>query len=251
MDQAGERRVRPVRRALRPAGHRLVSPLERLRRRARQFRRRDRLLRQSQAEGARRSGRSGAAGRQPDVGGGGAGLYAVRHSRAAPAARPRPCRRKRDRPQLSSRARHRRDLARILRRARRRRAAGDDPLVGRNAGGAGRLSRLERAGAGQSGQGAIERDHVRDPATLARRHLHQRRRQFLDLGRPLPALSQGRAAIGPDVGLDGLRLAGGDRRQARVPEADGRLLRRRRRLSHERAGIRDRSSIRPGRGRRA
>ena len=34
MDQARERRFRPVRRTLRPAGHRLVSPLERVRRRA-------------------------------------------------------------------------------------------------------------------------------------------------------------------------------------------------------------------------
>ena len=45
MDQAGERRLRPVRRALRLARHRLVSPLERLRRRARQFRRRGRPTR--------------------------------------------------------------------------------------------------------------------------------------------------------------------------------------------------------------
>ena len=39
----------------------------------------------------------------------------------------------RDRPQLSSDAWNRRDLARVLRRARRRRAAGDDSLVGRDA----------------------------------------------------------------------------------------------------------------------
>ena len=65
----------------------------------------------------------------------------------------------------------------------------NDPLVGRDAHGARRLSGLERTGAAQSGPRAIERDHVRDPAALARWHLHQRRRQFLDLGRPFLALS--------------------------------------------------------------
>ena len=142
-------------------------------------------------------------------------------------------------------ARNRRHDARVLRRARRRRAAVEDPLVGRDARRAGRLSRLERAGAAESGPGAIERDHVRDPTALARRHLHQRRRQLLDLGRPFPALSRGRAAIGPDVGLDGFRPAGGDRRAAPLSQADGRLLRRRRRFSDERAGIRDRRAIWP------
>ncbi len=43
--------------------------------------------------------------------------------------------------------RHRRHDARVLRRPRRRRAAVEDPLVGRDARRAGRLSRLERAGA--------------------------------------------------------------------------------------------------------
>ena len=53
----------------------------------------------------------------------------------------------------------------------------------------------------------------------------------------------GRAAIGPDVRLDGLWSAGGDRRAAPVPEADGRLLCRRWRFSDERAGIRHRRPI--------
>ena len=126
---------------------------------------------------------------------------------------------------------------------RRGRAAVEDPLVGRDARRAGRLSRLERAGAGQSGPGAIERDHVRDPPPLARRHFHQWRGQLLDLGRPFPALSPDRAAIGPDVGLHGFRPAGGDRRAAPLSKAHRRLLRRRRRLSDERAGIRHRRAI--------
>ena len=119
-----------------------------------------------------------------------AGLHAVRRSQAKAAAGARPCRRERDRPQLPSRARHCRDHARVLRRARRRRAAGQDRLVGRDTRRARRLSGLERAGAGQSGPGAIERDHVRDPAALGRWNLHQRRRQFRHLGRPFPALSR-------------------------------------------------------------
>ena len=67
----------------------------------------------------------------------------------------------RDRPQLSSDARDHRDVAGVLRRAGRRPAAADDPLVGRDAPGARRLSRLERAGAGQSRPRAGRRDHVR------------------------------------------------------------------------------------------
>ena len=50
----------------------------------------------------------------------------------------------------------------------------------------------------------------------ARRVLHQRRRQFRDLARPLPALPPFRAAARPDLRLDGLRPAGRDRRQARL-----------------------------------
>ena len=45
LDRARERGLRPIRRALRHAGRRLVPPRERLRRRARQFRRRNRARR--------------------------------------------------------------------------------------------------------------------------------------------------------------------------------------------------------------
>ena len=48
-------------------------------------------------------------------------------------------------------------------------AAGDDPLVGRDASGAGRLSRLERAGPGQSRPRPDERDHVRAAPARSRR----------------------------------------------------------------------------------
>ena len=54
-----------------------------------------------------------------------------------------------------------------------------------------------------------------------------------------------RAAIGPDVGLHGFRPAGGDRRAAPLSKAHRRLLRRRRRLSDERTGIRHRRAIWP------
>ena len=65
------------------------------------------------------------------------------------------------------------------------------PWAAETRAGARRLSRLERAGAGQSGPRAAERDHVRAAPPRSRRHLHHRRRQLRDLGRPLPALPRG------------------------------------------------------------
>ena len=65
-----------------------------------------------------------------------------------------------------------------------------DSMVGGNARRARRLSGLERTGAGQPRPGAGERDHVRDPAALGGRDLHQRGREFRDLGWPFPALSR-------------------------------------------------------------
>ena len=167
---------------------------ERLRRRARQLCRRDRPLGQSEAEGADRERRRRDAGRRTHVGGGRPGLHAVRHSNAAPAAHPCPRGSPGNWPQLSSDARRHRHVAGILRRARRRSAARDDPVVGRDASGARRLSGLERAGAAQSRPRPIERDHVRAAPPRSRRDLRHRRRQLHDLGRTISSLSPDRAA---------------------------------------------------------
>ena len=51
--------------------------------------------------------------------------------------------------------------------------------------------------------------------------------------------------LAPTSRLDGLRRAGGGRRQALLPRAHGRLLRRRRLLPDERPGIRHRRAVRP------
>ncbi len=101
------------------------------------------------------------------------------------------------------------------------------------------------------GRGAARRDHAGFAPARARRDLRQRRRQFRHLARPLPALPPLQPAARPRFGLDGLRRAGGDRRQARRSRAHRDRLRRRRRFPDERAGIRHRRPIRSaGRRRR-
>ena len=113
--------------------------------------------------------------------------------------------------------RHRRDAAGVLRRARRPAAAERDCLE-RSRRGAARAEYLawSDAAAGQSRARAARRDHAAIARGGARRDLHQRRRQFRDLAGPLPALSPLQSAARADLGLDGLRRAGGDRRQARL-----------------------------------
>ena len=208
-------RADAFRRALRPAADRLVPPLERRRQRPSQFRRRARARRQSQAEGAGRGGRSRAADRRPHGRDAVAELHAVRHPRAAPGAGPRPRRRRRDRPRLSSAPRDRRDAAGLLRRAGRPAAAQRDCLGRRDARRARSVPRLDRPAAGQSRRGAARRDHAGAAQARARRDLRQRRRQFRHLAGPLPALPPLQPAARAGFGLDGLRRAGGDRRQAR------------------------------------
>ena len=57
-------------------------------------------------------------------------------------------------------------------------------------------------------------------APAAGHHRHQRRRQLRHLGQPPLRLSRPRHPAGADLGLDGLRPAGGGRRQAaRIPSA--------------------------------
>ena len=75
------------------------------------------------------------------------------------------------------------------------------------------------------------------------RDLHQRRRQFLLLAPPLPSLPAARHAACADQRLDGLRLSGCGRGEAPAPGADGRLLRRRRRLPDDGPGARDRRAV--------
>ena len=214
LDRARERRLRPLRRAVRPAGRRVVPPRQRLRRRARELRRRDRPLRQPEAQGADREGRPRDAGRRPHVGSGRAGLYAVRHPRAAPATRPCPRRCARDRPQLSSR----RWRSSPPRRNSAPRSKGVHPPPSIPWSAETRQARADylawsEQAPGQSRPGADERDHVRAAPPRSRRDLHHRRRQLRHLGRTLPALPPDRAAARADLGLDGLRPAGGDRRR--------------------------------------
>ena len=66
-----------------------------------------------------------------------------------------------------------------------------DSLGGRGGAGACGLSRLERSCPREPGRGADRRDRLRRPRAAPRRDLHERRRQFLDLGRALPAFPQG------------------------------------------------------------
>ena len=246
LDRAGERRLRPLRRALRPAGRRLVPA-----RRA-----------PSTASTTIIAGEIGLSvnpklkarieaadlvllvgGRMSEAAAQGYTLFGIPAPRQrlvhvhADAAR--------DRPQLSSDARDRRDDAGVLRRARRRcsrrrrfrwsaetRQARADYLA------------WSEQAPRQSRPGAVERDHVRAPAARPRRDLRHRRRQFLDLGRPLPALSRGsssRLGRRRDRWVSACRRRSARRGSSR---ADGRLLRRRRRLPDERAGIRDRRSVR-------
>ena len=121
----------------------------------------------------------------------------------------------------------------------------------RNARRARGVPRLDQPAAGQSRRGAARRDHAGVAQARARRHLRQRRRQFRHLAGPLPALPPLQPAARARLGLDGLRRAGGDRRQARRSRAHRDRLRRRRRLPDERAGIRHRRPIRSaGRRRR-
>ena len=77
------------------------------------------------------------------------------------------------------------------------------------------------------------------------RHRHQRRRQLLRLGQrllPVPGLPDAARA---DQRLDGLRHAGGDRRQAGPSGAHRGRVRRRRLLPDDRPGARDRGAVRP------
>jgi len=66
----------------------------------------------------------------------------------------------------------------------------------------------------------------------------QRRRQLCLVGAPLLAFPPLRHAGGADIGLHGLRPAGGGRRQAAVPGPPGPLLRRRRLLPDDQPGAR-------------
>src|SRR4051794_28974907 len=79
------------------------------------------------------------------------------------------------------------------------------------------------------------------PGARCRRHAHLRRGPPQALDRP--DVPRPRAQHGPHrqrPGRDGLRAAGRDLGQARLPRAPGRRHQRRRRLPHERAGARDR-----------
>ena len=216
LERARRRRADALRRALRSAADRLVPPLQRRRQRPSQFRRRARPRRQSQAEGAGRGGRSRAADRRPHGGDAVAELHPVRNPRAAPGAGPRPRRRRRDRPRLSSRAlgssRRRRPSAPRWRACSRPNAIawGGETRAAREA---------YLAWTGQPpanpGARAARRDHAGVAQARARRDLRQRRRQFRHLAGPLPALPPLQPAARARLGLDGLRRAGGDRRQAR------------------------------------
>ena len=216
LDREGQRERPALRRAIRSAGRGPVPARQRARRRAPQLRRRDRHRRQSEAQGAHRTRRSRAADRRSHVGGGLARLYAVRHSRAAAATGSRSRRCQRNRPQLSSLPRDRRDLAGFRGGPGGRATAGLHPMERRDPPGPRGLSRLERTGAGCSGTRATERGDVRAAAARPRRHIHDRRRQLRDLGRALPPVSPDRTADRADLGLDGLRPAGRDRREAAV-----------------------------------
>jgi acetolactate synthase I/II/III large subunit len=77
------------------------------------------------------------------------------------------------------------------------------------------------------------------------RHHHQWRRQFRQLGAPLPPLSPPRHAGGTHLGLDGLRRAGGRGGQGAASGPRGDHLRGRRRLHDARPGIRHRGAVRP------
>ena len=105
--------------------------------------------------------------------------------------------------------------------------------------GARRLRGQPGAGAGRAARHG--RGHQDAAAPRARRHgLHQRRRQLQRLAAPLtplprPAASRPHAARA-DLGRDGLRRAGGGRRQPAVSGAHGRQHRRRRRLPDDRPG---------------
>ena len=112
--------------------------------------------------------------------------------------------------------------AAFCRGARRRAAARRDPLDGRDARGARRLSRLERAGAARR-PGAVQlaRDHVRAAPARPRRDLHHRRRQFRDLGRTASCASaRFEQQLGPTCGSMGFGLpAAIAAKQSSIPSA--------------------------------
>ena len=175
-----------------------------------------------------------------------AGLYAVRHSRPAPEARARASRRRGARPRLSPASRDPRRADAF--------AAALEGLQPPN-----EISWRERdAGRRMPITSPGPRSRRRSPArsisarswcgcatNSRRRHHRQRRRQLLRLGPSLLPVPPVRHPARADLRLDGLRRAGGGRRQARcIPERTVVVLRRRRRFPDERAGIRDRRAIR-------
>ena len=109
-----------------------------------------------------------------------------------------------------------------------------------------RFPGLDRQADRAAGRGQSRRDRRRFTRQASgRRGDLQRRRQFLDLGAPLPSLSSLRHPAGADLRLHGLWGAGGDRDEAARSRAHRRLLCGRRRLPDDRPGIRHRRAIRP------
>ena len=238
---------RALRRALRAAGRHHVPPRASVRPAAPVLRRRPRHRPQPEAARARQGGRPDRAGRRPARRDAVAGLHAARHSGAAADAScmsiPAP---------RSSAA----SIARILRSTPRRpRSPPRSKACSRRTtsrwrdadqGRARRLPRLDReadaAARARVNFGEIVvwlRDKLPADAIITNGagnfsawvHRFYRFRRFG---------TQHRA----DLGLDGLRRAGGGRHEAALSRAHGGLLRRRRRLPDERPGVRHRRAVR-------
>jgi acetolactate synthase-1/2/3 large subunit len=158
---------------------------------------------------------------------------------------------RRTRPRLSPASRDQRVAHRLLGGARRDAAPEQHPLERAHAGSPCGLPGLEQSRAGpHAGRPADGRgDGAPARGAAARYRVLQRGRQFRDLDPPLLALPGLRHPARADLGLHGLRVARGRRRQAHPAGPDGGGVRGRRRHAHERAGIRHRRAIRSPRAR--
>ena len=227
-------------RAGRHSGRGVIPPRAAVSGRSSEFCRRPRHRPQSEARRAHQGGRPAAAGRRTHVGDAVVVLHADR--RAEPEAEARTCAsgRRRTRPRLSAGARHPGKPDRVCRKACDARHRPPRQCGGGGDGARG-LSRLVGCPAKTAGTLPVRRGDVlaaRPPAGGCD-HL-QRRRQLCRLDPSLLPLPRFWHAACADVGLDGLRRAGGGDGEAAAAGQGRRRVCGRRLFPDERPGVRDR-----------